>query len=63
MTEQSTVLVTGCSSGIGLATANLLLTEGYRVVGMSRHPEKAEISNDLFTPLAIDQAKPRQLEK
>ncbi len=62
MTEQSTVLVTGCSSGIGLATTKQLLSQGCHVVGMSRHPEKAEISNDLFTPLAIDLGNPRQLE-
>ncbi|WP_229069976.1 SDR family oxidoreductase [Actinoplanes sp. DH11] len=33
-----TALVTGASSGIGLATAAALATRGYRVIGTSRHP-------------------------
>ncbi len=33
-----TALVTGATSGIGLATARMLLERGHRVVGTSRHP-------------------------
>ena len=62
MTDLSTVLVTGCSSGIGLATTKLLLTQGYRVIGMSRHPEKAEIADELFIPVAIDLGNAGQLD-
>lgn len=34
-----TALVTGASSGIGRATAQLLVERGHRVVGTSRHPD------------------------
>ena len=37
-TEARVALVTGASSGIGLAAANALLDAGYTVYGLSRHP-------------------------
>lgn len=36
--KQKTAVVTGASKGIGLAIAHMLLAEGYRVFGLSRHP-------------------------
>ncbi|GAA2848300.1 putative short-chain dehydrogenase/reductase [Actinoplanes cyaneus] len=36
---ERTALITGASSGIGLATAAALVKRGYRVIGTSRHPE------------------------
>ncbi len=39
MTKQ-TVLITGCSSGIGLAAAELLAGKGYRVLASMRSPDK-----------------------
>ncbi|MGC8873617.1 MAG: SDR family NAD(P)-dependent oxidoreductase, partial [Chloroflexia bacterium] len=37
--EKPVVLITGASSGIGLACARYLADRGYRVFGTSRHPE------------------------
>jgi short-subunit dehydrogenase len=39
MTTTRTALVTGASSGIGRATAQLLLDSGHRVIGTSRNPD------------------------
>jgi len=52
MTETGSALVTGASSGIGLATARLLLEKGYRVCGISRRPPPLEHRN--FTALSVD---------
>jgi NAD(P)-dependent dehydrogenase (short-subunit alcohol dehydrogenase family) len=39
MTDQKVVLITGASSGIGHATAELLTSRGYHVFGTARNPE------------------------
>lgn len=49
-----TVLVTGASSGIGRATARLLLREGHRVVGVSRDCSRFTRSDPLFTAVEMD---------
>jgi NAD(P)-dependent dehydrogenase (short-subunit alcohol dehydrogenase family) len=41
MTDQQVVLVTGASSGVGQASAQLLAQSGYRVIGTSRNPAAA----------------------
>jgi len=50
--EQRTVLITGASSGLGLATASLLTGRGFKVLGTSRNPPTDE-AND-FEMLQLD---------
>lgn len=40
--ERGTAIVTGASSGIGLAAVAALAADGWRVVATARHPENAE---------------------
>ena len=62
MTEAMRVaLITGASSGIGLATARTFLQNGVAVVGVARDPDKLDrAAADLeglpapFAPLAVD---------
>lgn len=48
-----TALVTGAAAGIGRAVAEKFLSEGYRVVGMSRR-ETAELTHPNFTYVSGD---------
>jgi NADP-dependent 3-hydroxy acid dehydrogenase YdfG len=48
------VLVTGASSGIGAATARLLIERGLRVAGTSRHPERVAERPDGVVWVAMD---------
>ena len=54
-------LVTGASSGIGLSITQLLLTQGYRVTGISRRGVIGA-EHALFTPLSLDLANSKQTE-
>ena len=42
MTEQKTILITGASSGIGWAAAELFLQRGWNVVATARNPKSIE---------------------
>jgi NAD(P)-dependent dehydrogenase (short-subunit alcohol dehydrogenase family) len=58
MNTSRTVVVTGASTGIGLAIARVLVGHGVRVFGSVRRPADADrVRNDLgslFTPLVFD---------
>ena len=62
MTDQSTVLITGASSGIGLATTKLLLAQRYRVIGLSRRDISADLNHENYHSISIDLSKLNQLE-
>lgn len=52
---QKSILITGCSSGIGLACAQRLHTEGYRILAACRKPEDVERMNQAgFTGILLD---------
>jgi short-subunit dehydrogenase len=57
-----TVLVTGASSGIGAATAELLAARGYRVFGTSRDPGAVEEPVPGVTYLPLDLADAAGIE-
>ncbi len=63
MYSAKNVLITGCSSGIGRATAELLQREGYRVVATARQPEDVEALNQAgFAAFELDMANPDSID-
>ncbi|MGD2138063.1 MAG: SDR family oxidoreductase [Gammaproteobacteria bacterium] len=54
MTDPRRILVTGASSGIGRATADLLLAHGYRVIGMARDFGRSPCKHAAFTAVEVD---------
>ena len=59
--KYKTALVTGASSGLGLAFTRMLLAEGVRVIGVSRHPE-IEGAPESYVPWPIDLSNLKVLE-
>ncbi len=56
--QARTALVTGCSSGIGLATAQVLRAAGWQVFPTARKPADLEqLRTAGFTPVALDVAE------
>lgn len=63
--ENKTVIITGCSSGIGLATTLVFLSQKARVFGIDMSPfthELEAIYNDSFTFHKADLCKPGAAE-
>lgn len=59
---QKSVLITGCSSGIGRACAQELHTLGYRVLAACRKPEDVERMNQAgFTGVLLDLDSPESI--
>lgn len=54
MIDPQIALVTGTSSGIGLATTKLLLENNFTVYGISRSGASPAIEHDRFTGIALD---------
>ena len=53
--NQPVVLITGCSTGIGRATAQLLAEKGWRVFASARRTETVnDLASDHITPLRLD---------
>jgi len=62
--ELKTVLITGCSSGMGKRTAYYLAEHGYRVYAASRTPETLlESSLEHLVPLHLDITDPQSIER
>ena len=49
--KKGLVVVSGASSGIGLAMANKLLMEGYSVLGLAKEFYSAEITHEEFSSI------------
>jgi NAD(P)-dependent dehydrogenase (short-subunit alcohol dehydrogenase family) len=69
--EMKTAVVTGCSTGIGLATARLLKSNGWRVAATARNPEDVSRLRgegldafllDVADAASVDQASQQLLE-
>jgi short-subunit dehydrogenase len=67
MNDTNTIVVTGASSGIGRATAALLLEHGYAVIGIARDFSKCNFENTGFTAVPLDLSRldelPARLEE
>ena len=49
-----TILISGATSGIGRATAELLLEDGHRIIGIGRDFSKCAFDSERFTAIEMD---------
>jgi short-subunit dehydrogenase len=65
--NENTIVVTGASSGIGRATASLLLAHGYQVIGIARDFSKCDFDSSGLTTIEVDLSRldelPLQLDE
>ncbi len=62
--DRKTILITGCSSGIGLHAANTLQDRGYSVFASARNPDDVQrLSESGLTSLHLDLDDPLSIEK
>ncbi len=63
MTAPGTILITGCSSGIGYAAAHALASRGYRVFATARRDADVErLASEGLEALQLDVADPASIE-
>lgn len=61
---QKSVLITGCSSGIGLESALELKRQGFQVLAACRKPDDVERLNGMgFTSVLLDLDSPESVER
>ncbi len=62
--QQKTVLITGCSSGIGYCVANGLKQRGYRVIATARRDESVEqLKDEGFESLQLDLSNSESIQQ
>jgi len=62
--NQKTVLITGCSSGIGYCVAAGLKRRGYRVIATARRQESVDqLNNEGFESLQLDLSKSESIQQ
>ena len=64
MSDKKTILITGCSSGIGAFCARALKNDGWRVLATARKPEDIErLKVDGFETFFLDYRDPVSIKK